>query len=181
VRQLPLGGISDDPQRGEGNPAMGCRPGGDMRFHVHRMCAGPQMQRALAGAVRDRLIDPRKIDDGRAKRRRQRPGPGGIGGNRLAILDEDPARDEHRAGREARRKTAGDAEANDGPRVRGGGMQIVREAGAVAAAREGVNLRPGGELRLGLEAGDRDHPPMGGERAYIPNCVVGRLPLFRLR
>ncbi len=60
-------------------------------------------------------------------------------------------------------------------------MEIAREAGAVAAAREGVNLRPGGELRLGLEPGDRDHPRMGRERAYIPNCVVGRLPLFRLR
>ena len=56
------------------------------------------------------------------------------------------ARDEHRAGREARRKTAGDAETDDGAGVGGGGMEIAGETGAVAPAREGMNPRPGGEL-----------------------------------
>jgi hypothetical protein len=51
-------------------------------------------------------------------------------------------------------------------------VEIARETRAVAAARERVNLRPGGELRLGLEPRDGDHPRIWRERAYIPKRVV---------
>ena len=75
MRQLPLGRIGDDPQRREGDAAIGRDSGRDMRFHVDRMGAGAQMQGALAGAVGDRQIHPGEIDDGRAERRRQTPAP----------------------------------------------------------------------------------------------------------
>ena len=136
------------------------------------MGARSDMQRALGGAVRHGRVDAGKIDDRRAERRRKRPRPGRIGRNRLAVLDDDGAGDEHRAGREAGRQTAGDAEADDGAGVRGGAMQILREARAVAAARQRVNPRPGGDLRLRLEPRDGDHPRIRRERPYIANGVV---------
>ena len=69
MRQLPLGWIGDDPQRREGNAAISRDFGRDMRFHIDRMGGCAQMQRPLAGAVRNRQIHSGEIDDGRAERR----------------------------------------------------------------------------------------------------------------
>lgn len=180
--QLPLGGIGDDAQRREGNPAIRGDFRGYVRFHVDRVSAGLQMQIALALAASDRRVDACKINQRSAKSRRQGSRPDGIGVNSLAAIADDRARHQHRAGGKSWREPSRNPETDDGADVRRRRLfEFAPQPRAVAAARYDVNMRPRREFGLGLEAGDGDDAPARRMRAYIPNCVARRLPFFKLR
>ena len=145
---MPLGGIGDDPQGRKRNIAVRrdlCR---DMRFHIDGVGARPLMQRLLARAASDRLVDACKIDQSSAEDFRQSERPGGVGVEPFALCD-DRTRDEQRPGRQTGSETSGNAKADDGAASRSCGFfQLALKARAVSSARYDVNLRSRREFRL---------------------------------
>jgi hypothetical protein len=155
-RQMPLGGIRDDPKCREGQIVGSGDARRHMRFHVGGDGACRNMQRPLAGRVDYWQIDACHVDDRGITQRFGDPlRPGVVAFEILSVLGDDPPRHQRRAGAHSRREAAGDSETDNGGNI---GAYSFFERNlktlTIAAARNDNDVRSRRDTGLCQEAGD---------------------------
>ncbi len=154
-RQRPLRRIDDDAAGRERHAVPGRDLGGDVGFHVDRDGAGGFVQGALVGLRHHRGIDPGNFGINRARKRLEQPLRPAVVGRDAHAVGHHARGDHPVAGREPRRQTAGDADADDAAAA-GLDRRFQLVDIALGGAAKHVDARPGRDLGLERQACDGD-------------------------